>query len=221
MVAKKSAQANLENKKNLYMMMGFVMVLSLLYISFEWSKAELNFDKIDQSQTTSYIDELPPITMPDKVLPPPPPPPPLTDIINVVKDEVKTTEQIFTDDTPIETLKTYATSQTAEIVEQVDEVLIYVEQMPEFEGDVFSYLAKALKYPTIPQEYGIQGRVVCQFVVNKDGSIVDIQVVKSIDKYLDAEAVRVIKLMPKWKPGKLNGKAVRVKYTLPVHFKLM
>ena len=82
------------------------------------------------------------------------------------------------------------------------------------------YLRENIKYPTIPQETGTQGRVTVQFVVNKDGSIVDVKVAKGIDPYLDKEAVRVISTMPKWKPGKQRGVPVRCKFTVPVTFKL-
>ena len=82
-------------------------------------------------------------------------------------------------------------------------------------------MANNVKYPVIAQESGIQGRAVCQFIVNRDGSITDVEVVKSAgDPSLDKEAVRVMKLMPKWKPGMQNGKTVRVKYSLPVSFRL-
>ena len=82
------------------------------------------------------------------------------------------------------------------------------------------FLGKNIKYPTISQENGVQGRVIVQFVVNRDGSIVDPVVVRGVDPYLDKEALRVISMMPKWKPGKQRGKAVRVKYTVPVMFRL-
>ena len=82
------------------------------------------------------------------------------------------------------------------------------------------YLNKNIKYPVIAQEQGTQGRVIVQFVVNKDGSIVDAQVVRSVDPYLDKEAIRVINTMPKWTPGKQRGKPVRVKFTVPVAFRL-
>ena len=99
-----------------------------------------------------------------------------------------------------------------------------VESMPEFPGgqqQLFKYISENVKYPVIAQENGIQGRVVCQFVVNKDGSIVDVVVVRtSGDASLDKEAIRVIKSMPKWTPGKQRGKPVRVKYTVPVNFRL-
>ena len=99
-----------------------------------------------------------------------------------------------------------------------------VESMPEFPGGqqaLFKYLAENVKYPVIAQENGIQGRVICQFVVNKDGSIVDVVAVRSSgEPSLDKEAIRVIQSMPKWKPGKQRGKPVRVKYTVPVNFRL-
>ena len=97
------------------------------------------------------------------------------------------------------------------------------EYMPEFPGSavaLFEYLSRNIKYPVVAEENGIQGRVVCQFVVEKDGSITDVRVVKSVDPSLDKEAQRVVKSMPRWIPGKQNGSAVRVKYTVPVTFRL-
>lgn len=98
-----------------------------------------------------------------------------------------------------------------------------IEQMPQFPGgddELIKFLIDNVKYSVIAQENGIQGRVICQFVVNKDGSIVDVEVVRSVDPSLDKEAIRVIKSMPKWIPGKKNGVNVNVRYTLPVDFKL-
>ena len=109
--------------------------------------------------------------------------------------------------------------------EEVEEQQIFqvVEEMPEFPGgmgECMKFLGKNIKYPTISQENGVQGRVIVQFVVNRDGSIVDPVVVRGVDPYLDKEALRVISMMPKWKPCKQRGKAVRVKYTVPVMFRL-
>ena len=95
--------------------------------------------------------------------------------------------------------------------------------MPKFPGGIpglMQYLARNIKYPTIAQENGTQGRVIIQFVVERDGSITDVRVARGVDPYLDKEAVRVVKSMPKWIPGKQNGKAVRVKFTVPVMFRL-
>ena len=104
-----------------------------------------------------------------------------------------------------------------------NKVFDVVEQKPMFPGGdaaLMQWLSSNIKYPVIAAENGVQGRVVCQFVVEKDGSVSGVTVVKSIDPSLDKEAVRVIKSMPKWTPGKQNGQNVRVKYTLPVQFKL-
>ena len=108
-----------------------------------------------------------------------------------------------------------------EAVEVIEDPLIWVEQMPEFKGNINKYLSEAINYPIIAVEMGMQGKVFCEFVVNKDGTIVDVKVIRGIDRSLDEEAVRVIKSMPAWKPGRMNGKAVRVKFNLPVNFRLM
>ena len=104
-----------------------------------------------------------------------------------------------------------------------EKVFDMVEQMPTFPGgqqELMSYLGKNIKYPTISQEMGSAGRVIVQFVVDKDGSISNPEVVRGVDAYLDKEAIRVISSMPKWRPGVQNGKKVRVKYTVPVVFRL-
>lgn len=98
-----------------------------------------------------------------------------------------------------------------------------VEQMPEFPGGMragLEFMARNLKYPTKAQEAGKQGRVIVQFIVQKDGSLSDLHVLCAVDPWLDAEAIRVISIMPKWKPGMQDGKAVAVKYTMPVTFAL-
>ena len=104
-----------------------------------------------------------------------------------------------------------------------DGVFWVAEKMPEFPGGngaVAEYVRENMKYPAIAKEKGTQGRVIVQFVVNRDGSIVDAKVVRSVDPYLDKEALRVINTMPKWKPGMQRGKPVRVKFTVPVMFRL-
>lgn len=107
--------------------------------------------------------------------------------------------------------------------EEENKVFDVVEQMPSYPGGMgalMQYLSSHIKYPVIAEENGIQGRVICTFVVERDGSITDVRVAKSVDPSLDKEAQRVIKSMPHWIPGKQNGSAVRVKYTLPVTFRL-
>ena len=108
---------------------------------------------------------------------------------------------------------------------KVEETKVFdvVEQRPSFpggQGALMSWLGSNIKYPVVAEENGVQGRVVCTFVVERDGSITDVKVVRGVDPSLDKEAVRVLKAMPKWIPGKQNGSAVRVKYTVPVTFRL-
>jgi periplasmic protein TonB len=167
--------------------------------------------------------------------PPPPPPPPPADIVQQVKfvapeatkDSTKVTREvaITIDEAGPSTPPPPEPTPTKEVIveqpkQQTEEVFMVVEEMPQFEGDINSYLSKSIKYPVVAQENGIQGKVICQFVVNKDGSIVDIQVVRGVDPSLDKEAVRVIQNMPRWTPGKQRNQPVRVKYTLPISFKL-
>ena len=117
--------------------------------------------------------------------------------------------------------KSEQNSEGTEVSE--DHIYSVVEEMPEFPGGMAEYmkwLGKNMKYPAISQENGVQGRVIIQFVVMKDGSVVDVEVARGVDTYLDKEALRVVKAMPKWKPGRHKGKEVNVKYTLPVVFRL-
>ena len=107
----------------------------------------------------------------------------------------------------------------------VEETKIFtvVEQMPMFpggDGALMGYLRDNIHYPTVAAENGVQGRVVVGFVVERDGSITDVNILRGVDPSLDREAMRVVKSMPKWTPGKQNGSAVRVKYQVPVSFRL-
>ena len=98
-----------------------------------------------------------------------------------------------------------------------------VEKMPEYPGGIeafMKFLSENVRYPEAASKAGIQGRVLVNFIVEKDGSISNIHVIQNVNEYLDAEAVRVVGAMPKWTPGMQEGKAVRVKYTVPISFRL-
>ena len=224
---KKSSKATLEDKKFFNVLMGLVVVLAVLFIGFEWTNAEMAvYDGFASQEVaeeeieiiqTAY--ELPP--------PPPPPAPEIVEEINVVEDDVHVEEvQINTEDDKNRdiVINQPVSTGTGGVSEDPDEHVVFqiVEKMPSFPGGenaLNQYLSKNIKYPPIALENGVSGRVICQFVVNRDGSIVDVEVVRSVDKSLDNEAVRVIKSMPKWSPGEQRGKPVRVKYTLPVNFR--
>jgi protein TonB len=225
MQLKKSPKVSLEDKKLIYALMGGVLVLSICFVAFEWTEKEVTkYDVVDQD---FLIEEEIDIQQTTQETPPPPPPPAVqeVEILNVVDDDVKTESvEIKTeDDKDVEVV--IAPPVEAPVVEEVEEeIFVVVESMPEFPGgqqEMMKYIAENIKYPVIAQENGIQGRVICQFVIEKNGSVTDIQVVRSSgDASLDKEAERVIKTMPKWKPGKQRGKPVRVKYTIPVAFRL-
>jgi protein TonB len=223
MDVKKSPKASLEDKKVFFLMLGFVMVLSFLYIGLEWTQSDVTVYEVNDA---SFLveDELDVIqTAQDNPPPPPPPAPEVVEVLNVVENNVETQSiDISTEENNKEIV--ISAPVAAPIEEEEDKVIFQVvEKMPTFPGgdaELFKFLGNNVKYPVIAQENGIQGRVICQFVVNRDGSIVDVEVVRSVDPSLDKEAIRVIKSMPKWSPGQQRGKAVRVKYTLPVNFKL-
>lgn len=109
-------------------------------------------------------------------------------------------------------------SDTAKTAEA--EILTFPEEMPQFDGDIHTYLAKGLKYPNKAKEMKIQGRVIAQFVVTEEGKVTQIEILRSPDILLSNEVIRLIETMPLWKPGSQNGKPVKVRYTLPVSFKL-
>ena len=142
--------------------------------------------------------------------------------VKVGSQQVKVVEQPKAENTtkPVEVIQA---KEVFTPVEQMPEFFDVVEQMPEYPGGsmaMFEYLSKSIKYPKEAEEAKKEGRVIATFIINKDGSISDACVVKSVDPALDAEALRVINGMPNWKPGKQNGKVVNVKYTIPISFRL-
>lgn len=224
---KKTPKANLETHKGTAILMGLLLAISVLFFAFEWSSQTT---KLDENLIVSELlaEEEIEITRRDPTPPPPPPPPaPETpEIIVVVEEKVETKIKIDTEDSQDrEQVATYVAPPPPKPKQEVvtDEIFVVVEDKPEFPGGdaaLMKFLNTNIKYPVIAQENGIQGRVVCNFVVERDGSITDVQVVRGQDPSLDKEAVRVIQSMPKWKPGKQRGSAVRVRFTLPVVFRL-
>ena len=153
------------------------------------------------------------------------------------KDEMRTQDEIMKSKVSISVFDVLNGSEDGEVLKakqmlvtepvkpKVEESKVFevVEQMPSFPGGdvaLMQYLSKNIKYPPVAEEMGIQGRVICTFVVERDGSVSDIRIARSVDPSLDKEAIRVVSGMPKWIPGRQNGQSVRVKYTLPVTFRL-
>ena len=226
MEVKKSPKADLEGKKSTWLLVGYVVVLAFMFVAFEWTQRDV---KIDTSQAVADVvfeEEIIPITeTPEQQAPPPPEAPKVAELLEIVDDkaEIDETTTIINEDNVAPVEVKYVPVQVVEEEPEEQTIFEVVENMPDFPGGqaaLMQYLAKNIKYPTIAQENGTQGRVTCQFVVGADGRVRDVNVLRGVDPYLDKEAVRVIMSMPKWIPGKQNGKAVSVKYTIPVVFKL-
>lgn len=231
MEVKKSPKADLEKGKSTWLLLGYVMVLAFMFIAIEWSTRDVEIDKNQIVQVAEFEEEIMPITEQDNTPPPPPPPPAevppqVEEIINIVdnEEEVADVDIASSEDTGQKVeIKAFVPQEIIEEEPEEEEIFMVAETMPEFPGgmaELMKFLSKNIKYPTIAQENGIQGRVTVTFVVNRDGSIVDPQVIRGVDPSLDKEAIRVITAMPKWKAGEQRGKKVRVKYTVPVTFRL-
>lgn len=227
MEIKKSETADLEKGKSTSLLVGFVVALAVLFVALEWTQRD---KKIDLSgmvvAEVSLEEEMVPITLPEKkTVPPPPQSVTVAEIIEIVEDDAEIEEAtIASTEDQTEYIEIKEIENVVVEEEPAEEApFMVVEKMPEFPGGnaaLMAYLTKNIKYPAVCRENNIQGRVLIQFIVNKDGSIVDPEVVKSVNPYLDKEALRVISTMPKWTPGEQRGKAVRVKFTVPVNFKL-
>ena len=208
--------------------MGLVVALAVLFVGFEWSSTISKLDETVIVQDVLAEEEIE-ITQRDPTPPPPPPPPEpeVPEIIDVVEERVENQIDLSSleDDQSRAQVQTYTPPPPPKAVEEeaTEEIFVVVEQQPEFPGGMsalMKFLSDNIKYPVIAQENGIQGRVITNFVVERDGSITDVNVVRGQDPSLDKEAVRVIKTMPRWKPGQQRGKPVRVRFTLPVQFRL-
>ena len=225
MEEKKSPKANLENKKLMFMQIGMIISLLIAWLAFEHK----SYDKreIDPSLLNREVpidEEMVEITKQDEQKPQPVEVPKQTTQLEIVQDDVEVEDiEINAEVEQNEVLEEYVAPEVVEeeVVEQ--EIFKIVEEMPAFPGGeakLMEYVSKNIKYPQIARETGVQGRVYVNFVVEPDGSVSNVSVLRGIGGGCDEEAIRVVKSMPKWKPGKQRGKAVRVSYMLPVNFKL-
>ncbi len=228
MEAKKSQKADLENKRNTYLLIGLVGALAITLLAFEWTTKPKQSNSLGSIQAQEVEEEIIPITRQEEVKPPPPPPPPkVVEVLNIVDDDVEIEDELEIEDTEAddETLIDVAPIiETAEEEEEDEAQVFYiVEDMPEFPGGELAlrkFIGNSIKYPVIAQENGIQGKVYVTFVVDKTGGVTGATIARGVDPSLDKEALRVVNNLPKWKPGKQRGKPVRVSYTVPINFVL-
>lgn len=238
MEIKKSKKADLEGQKSTGLLIGYIIALALLFACFEnTTRDHIETEPVIYAAAASSAmeEEVVPITQPIFQAAPPPPAeaPKVAEILEIVDNNTELEEtEIATSEATTAAISGPTGHYTGPVVsgpvvtqEGSDEGEIFqvVEQMPSFPGGeeaLSKFLSSNIKYPSMALENNIQGRVVLTFVVNKDGSIVDPEIIKPVDPSLDKEAIRVVKAMPKWTPGKQRGKPVRVKYTLPVLFRI-
>ncbi len=236
MEIKKSKKADLEGQKGTGLLIGYIIALSAMFAAFEWTTREhIETEPVVYAAYAAMEEEVVPITQPIFTAAPPPPAeaPQVAEILDIVDDDTEIEEEtIESSESTTEAISGPVSQHTGPVAtgpvvteEESDEGTVFqvVEQMPEFPGGMealLKYLSKNIKYPSMALDNGIQGRVLVSFTVNKDGSIVDPEILRSVDPSLDKEAIRVISTMPKWNPGKQRGKPVRVKYTVPVAFRI-
>ena len=225
MEVKKSPKADLEGKKSTWLLIGYVFILALMFVAFEWTERDKQVTTDTGMAAVVFEEEMVPITeQEEQQQAPPPEVPKAEEIIEIVENDAKVEETVIqaSDDTE----KAVEVKYTPVVVEEEEpeqQIFQIVEEMPEFPGgmgECLKFLMKNAKYPTISQENGVQGKVSVKFVIEKDGSITDAKVVRTDNPVFNEEALRVVNSMPKWKPGKQRGKEVRVSYTVPVIFSL-
>lgn len=232
MEVKKSPEADLEKYRATWLMIGYVVALSIVFIALEWTSQDVEADT-DWALTDLVFEEeldIPLTEYPVEAPPSPPPPldPPLAkpEQLTLVDEDL----QIEEAPTPLSEMVDSPVTTAPQPVKQEkpqpteEGAFLVVDELPEFpQGGInglMRYLTQHIRYPLIAQKNRIQGRVLCQFIVNADGSIADVQVLSGVHPALNTEAQRVLRAMPRWKPGKREGKPVRVRYTLPVEFRL-
>ncbi|MCK9499776.1 MAG: TonB family protein [Bacteroidales bacterium] len=233
MQIKKSEKADLESRKFLFFLIGLSLALASLLFIFEWTSKDVTASSLGSLSDSDYVEEEIENTIqeapPEELDEPEPEPEPETIIeeLTVVDDDVKVADiKINTEaDEKTQTSTRVVQITEVEIVEEEVEPIAFavVETKPEYPGGdaaLMKFISENTKYPEIAKENGIQGRVFIQFVIDATGKVTKVQVAKGVDPYLDSEAMRVVKTLPSWSPGKQRGKNVPVTYIVPINFKL-
>jgi protein TonB len=228
MELKKSDKANLDKRRSLFTEVGLLVALGLVFLAFEWKTAPKQIVEDNQQVQATTEEDIIPITRQDQPPPPPPEPPKIAEVFNIVSNDIQVESDFQIDVEADQDLSVdIVIFEETKVAEEEEEEYMFavIEEKPLFNGkpaeEAFHAWAYAnTKYPPVAQENGIIGRVVVEFTIEKDGSVTNATVMRSIDPSLDAEALRVIRSSPKWTPGKQRGKNVKVRYQFPLHFRL-
>lgn len=225
MEVKKTDKANLEDKRNTFFLIGLVLVLALVWGAFEIKTYNRKVQDVVTMAATDLEEDL--VLQTQRNEPPPPPPPPQQQVtmIQIVDNDVKIDDDfeinIEADDQT--EIVEHNVAQETEKEEVEEEIFVFVEENPSYPGGDearIKYLVENIKYPDMAKESNIQGIVYVTFVVEKDGRVSNVKVLRGIGGGCDEEAVRVIQKMPNWAPGKQRGRAVRAQFNMPVRFTL-
>jgi len=225
MKIKKSSQADLESKRSIFLQIGFIIALGLVFLAFEWSTMDSDYSGYNLPDNIIPAEDIIPITTQEEPKPPLPPPIKPIDVLIIVEDETELIETLEIENTEMTEDMSIDFSNIPEDVETNDDTVIFirVEEMPEFPGGMSAlgkYISASVRYPAIAQENRIQGRVYVTFVVNTRGEVQDVKISRGVDPALNKEALRVINSLPNWKPGKQRDKPANVRYTVPINFRL-
>ncbi len=228
MEAKKSTKADLENKKNLFFLIGLVIALGASFLAFEWETKVEKADSLGVIRTQDVEEEIIPVTRENEVKPPPPPPPPkVVEVLNIVDDNIKIEDELKIDDSEANKTTIIDVNPIIQAAEEEEEetaeIFYIVEEPAEFPGGdkaLHRYINNSVKYPVIAQENGIQGKVYVKFVVNEQGTVSNAEILRGVDASLDKEALRVINSLPRFNPGKQRGRPVKVYYNALINFQL-
>ncbi len=228
MELKKSEKADLESKKGVFFQIGLIFAMAAILVAFEWKSYDaLDIDTFGAQKATNEVEELATITQ-QNTPPPPPPPPAPSMVLNIVENTAEINDDITIDaeadeNTQVEEYKAPAIKQVEEEEVEEQQIFMVVENAPAFPGGDagrMKFLQDNIKYPQMARESGIQGTVYVTFVVERNGNVTDVKILRGIGGGCDEEAVRVVQNMPKWEPGKQRGKPVRVQFNMPIKFTL-
>jgi protein TonB len=227
MELKKNEKANLENKKSLFLQVGLILALIICIVAIEWTSGQKRDSIFDGMTEEAIEEEQIPVTEetpPEEI---PPPEVTVTDLFEIVEDDVVIENEVrFEDDETSEdkVVEIYAPVLQAEEEETEEEIFVIVEDMPKFRGGDINkfreWVQKRVRYPELAAENGIQGRVFISFVVETNGNVSNVAVTRSVDALLDEAAKEAVAASPKWEPGMQRGRPVRVRYSIPIIFQL-
>lgn len=225
MEIKKNSQADLEKLKLTFILFGLAVALGLMVITFNWTSVAEKAE--DLGVIDAAVDEEQVINTVQNIPPPPPQQqtaPQVIEVLNIVEDEKDIKNEIEIEDTEADDNTKVEIVEIEEVEEEAEpEIFFSAEEMPEYPGGNLAlqkFIAETIVYPAVARETDLQGKVYVQFEVNKRGEVDKVTVVRGVDPILDNEAIRVVKLIKGFKPGKQRGKPVSVWYTVPINFKL-